>query len=142
METVCVKVVFVGRKWSIFLPHNPQKLDPKISPHGIHTVYDSVCGAGNGQFSFPTKTQPQDITPWCTHCFPNMREKGFFNTELVKMINIEKHCILPLKPPKKEGEGYPPTPLPHLKFSDALRNLLSQKHCNFGSPRRVRSGIF
>ena len=23
------------------------KLDPKISPHGIHTVYDSVCGAGN-----------------------------------------------------------------------------------------------
>ena len=45
----------------------PQKLDPKISPHGIHTVYDSVCGAGNGQFSCPTKTRPQDITPWYSH---------------------------------------------------------------------------
>ena len=76
-----------GRKWSIFLPHKnstpryhpmvftlfmtvfvgqemvnfpaPQKLDPKISPHGIHTIYDSVCGAGNGQFSCPTKTRLQ-----------------------------------------------------------------------------------
>ena len=76
-----------GRKWSIFLPHKnstpryhpmvftlfvtvfvgqemvnfpaPQKLDPKISPHGIHAICDSVCGAGNGQFSCPTKTRPQ-----------------------------------------------------------------------------------
>ena len=45
----------------------PQKLDPKISRHGIHTVCDSVCGAGNGQFSCPTKTRPQDITPWYSH---------------------------------------------------------------------------
>ena len=70
----------------------PQKLDPKISPHGtgIHIVYDSVCGAGNGQFSFPTKTRPK-ISPhgihMYSHCFPNMREKGF-NTELVKMKGI------------------------------------------------------
>ena len=39
----------------------PQKLDPKISPHGSRTVYDSVCGAGSGQFSCPTKTRPQGM---------------------------------------------------------------------------------
>ena len=54
--------VFVGQEMVNFPA--PQKLDPKISPHGIHTVYDSVCGAGNGQagngqFSCPTKTRPQ-----------------------------------------------------------------------------------
>ena len=43
METVCVKVV------------------------GGY-LYDSFCGAGNGQFSCPTKTRPQDITPWYSHC--------------------------------------------------------------------------
>ncbi len=35
--------VFVGQEMVNFPA--PQKLDPKISPHGIHTVYDSVCGA-------------------------------------------------------------------------------------------------
>ena len=54
--------VFVGQEMVNFPA--PQKLDPKISPHGIHTVCDSVCGAGNRQFSCPTKTRPQDITPW------------------------------------------------------------------------------
>ena len=49
--------VFVGQEMVNFPA--PQKLDPKISPHGIHTVCDSVCGAGNGQFSCPTKTRPQ-----------------------------------------------------------------------------------
>ena len=72
-----------GRKWSIFLPHKnstpryhpmvytlfvtvfvgqeivnfpaPQKLDPKISPHGIHTVCDSVCGAENVTQKFEPK---------------------------------------------------------------------------------------
>ncbi len=77
--------VFVGQEMVNFPA--PQKLDPKISPHGIHTVYDSVYGAGNGQFSCPTKTRSQDITPWYPHCFLNMREKRF-NTELVKMKNI------------------------------------------------------
>ena len=57
--------VFVGQE-KVNFPA-PQKLDPKISPHGIHTVYDSVCGAGNCQFSCPTKTRPQDITPWFSH---------------------------------------------------------------------------
>ena len=49
--------MFVGQEMVNFPA--PQKLDPKISPHGIHTIYDSVCGAGNGQFSCPTKTRPQ-----------------------------------------------------------------------------------
>ena len=49
--------VFVGQEMVNFPP--PQQLDPKISPHGTHTIYDSVCGAGNGQFSCPTKTRPQ-----------------------------------------------------------------------------------
>ena len=49
--------VFVGQEMVNFPA--PQKLDPKISPHGIHTIYDSVCGAGNGQFSCPTKARPQ-----------------------------------------------------------------------------------
>ena len=49
--------VFVGQEIVNFPA--PQKLDPKISPHGFHTIYDSVCGAGNGQFSCPTKTRPQ-----------------------------------------------------------------------------------
>ena len=53
----------------------PQKLDPKISPHGIHIVYDSVCGAGNGQFSFPTKTRPK-ISPHGIHTvFPTCGRK-------------------------------------------------------------------
>ena len=60
----CV-TVFVGQEMVNFPA--PQKPDPKISPHGTHTVYDSVCGAGNGQFSCPTKTRPQDITPWYSH---------------------------------------------------------------------------
>ena len=56
METVCVKVVG-GYLYDSFCGAGngqfscPTKLDPKISPHGFHTVYDSVCGAGNGQFS-------------------------------------------------------------------------------------------
>ena len=49
--------VFVGQEIVNFPA--PQKLDPKISPHGIHIIYDSVCGAGNGQFSCPTKTRPR-----------------------------------------------------------------------------------
>ena len=49
--------VFVGQEMVNFPA--PQKLDPKISPHGTHTIYDSVCGAGSGQFSCPTKTRPQ-----------------------------------------------------------------------------------
>ena len=79
METVCVKVVggyctcmtrryhpmvftlfvtvFVGQEIVNFPA--PQKLDPKISPRGIHTIYDSVCGAGKLTFSCPTKTRPQ-----------------------------------------------------------------------------------
>ena len=50
----------------------PQKLDPKISPHGSHTIYDSVCGAGHGQFSCPTKTRPPspkiEPKPWYFRC--------------------------------------------------------------------------
>ena len=79
----CLWQCLWGRKWSIFLPHKnstpryhpmvytlfvtvfvgqeivnfpaPQKLDPKISPHGIHTVCDSVCGAGNVTQKFEPK---------------------------------------------------------------------------------------
>ena len=40
--------VFVGQEMVNFPA--PQKLDPKISPHGIHTVYDSVCGAWSLDF--------------------------------------------------------------------------------------------
>ena len=52
--------VFVGQEMVNFPA--PQKLDPKISPHGIrctHTIYDSVCGAGNGQFPAPQKLDPK-----------------------------------------------------------------------------------
>ena len=42
--------VFVGQEMVNFPA--PQKLDPKISPHGIHTIYDMT-------FSCPTKTRPQ-----------------------------------------------------------------------------------
>ena len=62
--------VFVGQEMVNFPA--PQKLDPKISPHGIHTVYDSVCGAGHGQFSCPTKTRPPspkiEPKPWYFRC--------------------------------------------------------------------------
>ena len=64
--------VFVGQEMVNFPA--PQKLDPKISPHGTH-IYDSVCGAGSGQFSCPTlphknstpspKIEPK---PWYFRC--------------------------------------------------------------------------
>ena len=57
--------VFVGQEIVNFPA--PQKLDPKISPHGIHTIYDSACGAGKGQFSCPTKTRPQ-APKWSQNC--------------------------------------------------------------------------
>ena len=49
----------------------PQKLDPKISPHGIHTIYDSVCGAGKVNFPAPQKLDPNPkIEPkaWYFRC--------------------------------------------------------------------------
>ena len=49
--------VFVGQEIVNFPA--PQKLDPKISPHGIHTIYDSVVGQEMVNFPAPQKLDPK-----------------------------------------------------------------------------------
>ena len=66
--------VFVGQEMVNFPA--PQKLDPKISPHGTHTIYDTVCGAGKLPFPAPQKLDPKPKTVVFSMFMQNLKQQA------------------------------------------------------------------